>query len=227
MLQSYNRIRFSLSAVNHMKIKSLIRNHTITKCFLFDEKAFLILALYSVAPFYFSTLCFCVFKGMVETYSIYNWFYKSFMVLNPDKCSIMLFGVKDELQRGLVSNNVTIKNSKEEKLLGINFDNTINFSTHLTSITKKANVKLNPLTRVQKYMTPEWKTFFTSSFIKSHFNCCPLIWMFCSKKAPHRLNNIHERSLCLMHQDHVSNFITLLVNANEKLIHQIFGVNEA
>ena len=77
------------------------------------------------------------------------------MVLNPDKCSIMLFGVKNELQRGLVSNNVTNKNSKEEKLLGINFDNTINFSTHLISITKKANIKLNPLTRVQKYMTPE------------------------------------------------------------------------
>ena len=45
----------------------------------------------------------------------------NFMVLNPDKCSFKLFGVKDELQTDLVSNNVTIKNSKEENGLGIYF----------------------------------------------------------------------------------------------------------
>ena len=117
------------------------------------------------------------------------------MVLNPDKRSFMLFGVKDELQTELVSNNVTIKNSKEEKVLRVILDNIPDFSTHLTSITKKANIKLNPLTRVRKYMTPKQKSFLTSSFIKSKFNYCPLIWMFCSKKALHRLHNIHERSL--------------------------------
>ena len=44
--------------------------------------------------------------------------------------------------------------------------------------------------------------------------------MFCSKKALQRLNNKHERYLHLIHQDYVSNFTTLLVNANEKSIHQ-------
>ena len=34
------------------------------------------------------------------------------MVLNPDKCSFILFGVNDELQKELASTNVTIKNSK-------------------------------------------------------------------------------------------------------------------
>ena len=34
-LQPYNRIRLFLSDVNHMKIKRLIRNHTIKKCFVF------------------------------------------------------------------------------------------------------------------------------------------------------------------------------------------------
>ena len=44
-----------------------------------------------------------------------SWFYKSFMELKTDICSFMLSGVKDELQTDLVSNNVTIKDSKEEK----------------------------------------------------------------------------------------------------------------
>ena len=72
------------------------------------------------------------------------------MVLSADKCSFMLFGVKDELQTDLVSNSVTIKDSKEENELGITFDSNLDFSTHLISITKKANIKFNALTRVKR-----------------------------------------------------------------------------
>ena len=85
------------------------------------------------------------------------------MVPNFDKCSFMLFDIKNELQTDFVSNNVTIKNSKEEKVFGITFDNNLDFSSHFTSITKKANIKLNNLTRVQECMTSEQKTFLTSS----------------------------------------------------------------
>ena len=63
-----------------------------------------------------------------------------------------------------------------------------------------------PLFQVQKYVAPEQKTLLTLSFIKYQFNYCRLIWMFCSKKALYRLKNMHERSLRLIHQDHVSNF---------------------
>ena len=99
-----------------------------------------------------------------------NWFFKNFMVLNLDKSSFMLFSIKDEVQTDLASNNVRIKNSKEEKVLGITFGNKLDFSMHLTSITKKANIKLNALNREQKYMTPKERSFLTSSFIKSQFN---------------------------------------------------------
>ena len=50
-LQPCNCIRLSLSAVNRMKIKSLIRNRT--KCFSFYENTFLILPVCSALPFYF------------------------------------------------------------------------------------------------------------------------------------------------------------------------------
>ena len=35
----------------------------------------------------------------------------------------MLFGVKDNHQTDIVSNNVTTRNGKEEKVLGITYDN--------------------------------------------------------------------------------------------------------
>ena len=58
-------------------------------------------------------------------------------------------------------------------------------------------------------------TFLSPSFVKSQYNNSPLIWMFCSKKALHKLNNIHERSLRLIHQDYVSNFVKFLVSAKK------------
>ena len=72
------------------------------------------------------------------------------MVLSTDKCSFMLFGVKDELQTDLVSNSVTIKSSKEKNELGITFDSNLDFSTHLISIAKKASIKFNALTTVKR-----------------------------------------------------------------------------
>ena len=130
----------------------------------------------------------------------------------------MLIGAKDELQTDIESKKVAIENSKEEEVLGITFDNKLEFYSYLTSINKKANIKLNNLTRVQKYMAPEQKTVLTFSFIKSQFNYCPLTWVFCSEKGLHRLNNKHERSLRFIHSDYISNFIVLSVNANEKSI---------
>ena len=59
----------------------------------------------------------------------------------------MLLGVHDKLQTNLACG----------KVLGITFDNKLNFATHLSNITKNANIKFNALTRVQKYMTADKK----------------------------------------------------------------------
>ena len=71
----------------------------------------------------------------------------NFMVLNPDKCSFII-----RLQTNLICGHETLKNSKQEKVLGATTDNKLNFATDLSNITKKANIKFNALTRVQKYM---------------------------------------------------------------------------
>ena len=86
---------------------------------------------------------------------------KWFMVHDPDKCSFMLLGVDDELQTYLVCGNETLKNTKQEKVLGATIDNKLSFATHLSNITKNANIKFNALTRVQKYMTTDKKNVYS------------------------------------------------------------------
>ena len=46
-----------------------------------------------------------------------------------------------------------LKNSKQEKVLGVTIDNILNFGLRLSNITKNAKIKFNALKRVQKYMT--------------------------------------------------------------------------
>ena len=87
---------------------------------------------------------------------------------------------------------------------------------HLSNITKNANIKFNALTRVQKYMIKKTYILF---FIKSQFNYCPLVWIFCTKHSIGRNNSIYERCLCLIQQNYTSDFEVLLENSNEKPKH--------
>ena len=75
-----------------------------------------------------------------------NWFYKNFMVHDSDKYFFILFGVKDELPTDLVSDNIAIKNSKDEEVLGITFQNKFDFFISLAL--PKRLIKLNNLTKV-------------------------------------------------------------------------------
>ena len=133
----------------------------------------------------------------------------------------MLLGVDDVLQTNLVCGNETLKNSKQEKVLGVTIDNKLNFATHLTNITKNTNSKFNALTRVQKYMTKDKKKKrIFSSFIKFPFIYYPLVWMFSTKHSIGRINSIHERCLRLLQQNYTSDFEVFLENSNEKPVLQ-------
>ena len=48
------------------------------------------------------------------------------------------------------------------------------------------------------------KNLLFNSFIKSQFNYCPLIWMFCSRKQNSKINSIHERALRIIYQNHTT-----------------------
>ena len=92
--------------------------------------------------------------------------------------------------------------------------------SHLGNIIKKANQNLHALSRVKCYMGFEQNKLIMSSFIKSQFSCCPLIWMFCTRTSINKLNNIHEKCLRLVTNDCDSNFNEPLESSHELSIHK-------
>ena len=134
---------------------------------------------------------------------LWNWFYKDFMVLILEKCSLSCFALKMNLKQISYLTASQLEIGKKKKYFS-------------TSITKKGEHEPQCPHQSTKARERDPLNFM---FYKVSFNYCSLIWMFGSEDALHRLNNIHEKSLRL---DHVSNFITLFVNANQKSIHKNF-----
>ena len=142
---------------------------------------------------------------------INNWFYENFMVLNPEKSHFMCIGQKIDDAETLNFNNLAIKNSKEVEILGITLDRNMNFHTHIKNICRKAGQKLSALLRISPYLDQRKKVLLYKSMIKSQFNYCPLVWMFCSRQSNNLINKVHERSLRLTFRDETKDFQQILV----------------
>ena len=66
-----------------------------------------------------------------------NWFYENFMILNPGKCHFMSIGNDTHDEDVFYYDNLTLKNSNEEEILGVFIDRKLIFHQH----TKKNVVK--------------------------------------------------------------------------------------
>ena len=146
----------------------------------------------------------------MEFMILHQWFDENHMTLNPGKCHYMVIGSMD-LSHEIMLNNIKITCSNEEKLLGIFLDSKLNFESHIGSLCRKAGQKLSVLARLKNYLTSDQRNLLNNSVIKSQFTYCPLIWMFTSRYLNNALNNVHERALRLIYNDHEKSFNSILI----------------
>ena len=66
-------------------------------------------------------------------------------------------------------NNQTIKSENCLKLLGIEIDNTLSFTKHISTLCKKGSNQLNAIGRIQKYTGFKEKEVLLNSFVLSNF----------------------------------------------------------
>ena len=141
------------------------------------------------------------------------------MYRNKDKSHLLVFGNKDDEVTVNISGSL-IKESDEEKLLGVTLHKTLNFKSHVNNLCKKASQKLHALARVSRYMDKPQLKLTITSFVMSHFSYCPLVWMFHDRKSNNKISKIHERALRIIHKDSISNFEELLIKSNSVSVHQ-------
>ena len=77
---------------------------------------------------------------------------------------------------------IEIKGSEKENLLGVLIDKRLTFEPHVKRLYNKVGQKLNALARVSHYINFEQRRMIMKAFITSQFSYCPLVWMFHSRK---------------------------------------------
>ena len=148
-----------------------------------------------------------------------GWFHENYMKLNDDKCHLLVFGGKTNDVSVTIGNSL-IKESTEEKLLGVTIDKDLSFENHLDSLCKKASKKLHALARISKFMDTDRIVLMMNTFVMSQFSFCPLIWMFHDRRINNKVNKIHERALRIAYKDSHSCFESLLKRNNSVSLHQ-------
>ena len=90
-----------------------------------------------------------------------------------------------------------VKESSEEKLLGVIIDKNLIFKSHASNLCKKASQR----TRVSAFVNPDKLRLLMNSFIKSQLSYCPLIWMFHDRALNAKVNKIQERALRIVYKN--------------------------
>ena len=80
--------------------------------------------------------------------TVNNWFYENFMILNPGNCCFMSVGKDTHDKDVFYYDNLILKNSNEEEILGVTRDGKLTFHQHIKKICRKAGQKLSALSRL-------------------------------------------------------------------------------
>ena len=143
-----------------------------------------------------------------DSLCLLEWYESNYLKPNPDKWHLLLSDKGDNNFIKIVTD--VISNSTDEKILGVYFDNKLNFNTHLIKLCKKASQKLHALARFSNLMSIRQRNIIVNAFIHSQFNYCPLVWMCHNRTINSLINNIHERALRIVYKDNISSFTQLL-----------------
>ena len=131
-----------------------------------------------------------------EMVSLMEWFRKNSLAANPAKFQTMHVksnNIKDA-ELNVTVDNVSLPSSDAMKVLGIDIDDRLTFDGHVSNMYIKAG-ELNALQRLKGSLDRNSCMAIYKSFSMSNFNYCPLVWMFTSKTALSKLENIQKRAL--------------------------------
>ena len=139
------------------------------------------------------------------------------MKANIDKCHFLS---SLDLESNIKLDNLLIKNSESQKLLGVIIDRNLTFNEHVSSLCKKASIKISALARIFPYLKINQRKTLMKAYFMSQFGYCPLVWMNHSRSLNNRINTLHERALRLVYNDFRASFSELLQRDNSVTVHQ-------
>ena len=111
--------------------------------------------------------------------------------------------------------NKTVETVSPIRLPGIQLDNKLNFSLHVSNIYNSAANQLSTLIRLYNFLCFEGKRVLMNNYFMSNFNYCPLFWMFSNAKSHKKIENLQKRALTFLYNNYQLSYEELLDKAND------------
>ena len=133
---------------------------------------------------------------------IRTWVYDFFIIIDSDKQTEAL-QIEDQI----------IANTSQIKLLGVEIDDKLNFTSHISNICIKASQKVGVLLRLRNLIPCKAKLIIYKSSILPHLTYCHLVWHNCRSSDSRKIERIQERALRAVFNSHSESYENLLVRA--------------
>ena len=147
---------------------------------------------------------------------IRNRFKNNKMIVNQEKFQEIILDKQkhDYSNETLTCDNKTVETVSSVRLLGIQLDDKLNFSFHVSNICKSAANQLSALIRLNNFLCFEGKRVLINSYFMSNFNYCPLVWMFSNATSLKKIENLQKRPLRFLYNNYQLTYEELLDKAN-------------
>ena len=165
----------------------------------------------------------CIVKSTLERSAkkALEWFANNNMKANPEKFQAMVLGRNGKGSDIVFNlpNNVVIQPGEHVKLLGVHLDNNLNFSYHISELTKKCARQVNALARISQDLTKECKLLILNSFVLSNLDYGSVIYHYCKLSDAKQLELLQKRCLRYVLNDFHSSYKEMLSQQGQPTLH--------
>ena len=131
-----------------------------------------------------------------EGNSVLKWYKDNYLLSNPEKLNAIGIKQRNETEHIKIKiGDQAIKTTDNIKLLGVNFDENLIFSQHISELCKKASQRVGVLARLRNLITTETKLLLYKTAIMPYLTYCHLTWHFCKASDTRKVERIQERAL--------------------------------
>ena len=111
-----------------------------------------------------------------------SWYEENYLQANPDKFQMLTIDPRNvntsQQNQDISLNGQVVKNKDQLELFGVNVDDSLNFSHHISEVCKKASRKAGVLTRLRNLVPCSAKLTIYKTSILPHLTYCHIVWHF-------------------------------------------------
>ena len=135
-----------------------------------------------------------------------SWYRDNFLLANTYKFQCLTINPRnidsDKQTKALQIGDQIITNTPQIKLLGVEIDDWLNFTNHISNICIKVSQKVGVLMRLRNLIPCKAKLTIYKSSILPHLTYCHLVWHTCRSSDRRKIDRIQERALKAVFSSH-------------------------